>query len=711
MNWITVFWSMTVGICLGFAAFNAIVWLRSVNSWANLTFALCAACVSVIGVLELLLIQADTTVAYGHILRWMHVPVAIGAISLVWFIRFYLGRGRLWLAWSICGLRALALIVNFSSSPNINFREITALRQVRLWGEFASVPEGFMNPWVAIIRISELLLLVYAMDAAILHWRRDRQRRGLVVAIGFFIAIVTMIVLSIMMVTGTLPIPMTISIPFMSIVFVIGSELSGDLVRSRQLAVDLQRSWSLINLVTNAADITLWEYDPVRNKCWSTESGASCGFVESECMNAECLVQSVHPDDSKVTQQAVLRAINGEEKLQVKYRKINPDGAVRWIEICGWVQRRADGKALCMRGTSIDITEREKASQMLRDSETRFRVTFEQAAVGIAHVGLDGRFIRVNQKFGEITGYSRDELRARTFKDITYPEDLDQNIQYVSQLLNGSIDTFAWEKRYLRKDREVVWGSLTCSIVRKKTGEPDWFIAVIQDISVRRKMQEALCDSQERLQLLAGRLLTAHEDERRRLARELHDDLSQRLALIALEAGNLERMNPQPESPMQTQLQAMRQAIIELSKDMHSLSRQIHPAILDDLGLVHALRSECAGFSRREGIQVAYEVTDVPAAIPKNVAICFYRIAQEGLRNIAKHSRAEKASVIVSWLDGKLILTVRDNGIGYDMINASKGRGIGHVIIAERIRLIGGEFFVMSKPGEGTVIKAIVFCD
>src|SRR5262249_19910712 len=160
-------------------------------------------------------------------------------------------------------------------------------------------------------------------------------------------------------------------------------------------------------------------------------------------------------------------------------------------------------------------------------------------------------------------------------------------------------------------------------------------------------------------------LLHAQEEERRRIAREMHDDWTQRLALLSIDVTKLERHIGNPEKA-RALLRTMQEQLVELSEDVHALSRQLHPSILDGLGLVEALRSECASCSRREGIAVDYRPGDVPAALSKEIALCIYRIAQEALRNLAKHAAVKEARVILHTAGPEVLLCVHDEGAGFD---------------------------------------------
>jgi signal transduction histidine kinase len=219
-----------------------------------------------------------------------------------------------------------------------------------------------------------------------------------------------------------------------------------------------------------------------------------------------------------------------------------------------------------------------------------------------------------------------------------------------------------------------------------------------------RAGEQSLRQTREGLRKLAAKLLHAQEQERGRIAREMHDDWTQRLALLGIDVAKLEKHVGAPERALPL-LRSMQETLVRLSEDVHALSRQLHPSILDDLGLVEALRSECASFSRRERIAVAYHHARVLGTVTKDVALCIYRVAQEALRNLAKHAAVSEAQVSLTGMDGELVLRVQDKGVGFDAAAVRSQPGLGLSSMEERVRLIGAELSVTSDPGRGTTVE------
>ena len=255
---------------------------------------------------------------------------------------------------------------------------------------------------------------------------------------------------------------------------------------------------------------------------------------------------------------------------------------------------------------------------------------------------------------------------------------------YVAPILAARLDTDRWEKQR----REAL------EALQKARDE----------LEMREQRTSELAKSREALWRLTGRLLSVQEEERRRLARELHDDLTQRLAVLAIDAGKLEQQMGSAPDGVRARIAQMKEQMVKLSSDVHDISRQLHPSIIDDLGLKQALQSECVNFTRREGIAITYECEDIAAKIPRDVSICLFRIAQEGLRNIARHAKVKQAHVRLAGGNGSVTLTIEDSGVGFDTVEGRSQAGLGLVSMEERVRLIRGALHVKSKPGEGTTI-------
>lgn len=223
-----------------------------------------------------------------------------------------------------------------------------------------------------------------------------------------------------------------------------------------------------------------------------------------------------------------------------------------------------------------------------------------------------------------------------------------------------------------------------------------------------QRVHHALLESQEEFRELAGKLLSAQESERRKLAREIHDDLTQRLAVLGIDIGKIERNFQDTTDPIFEMIQTVREGMMDLFRDIHAISRQLHPSILEDLGLVDAIKSECISFSQREGIAVDFSAESVPPGISADVAISIYRIVQEGLRNIAKHADTTQSQVALTCRDDSIQLTIKDHGAGFNPNEMAGKPGLGLVSMQERVRLIQGNISIESRPGKGTVINVRV---
>jgi signal transduction histidine kinase len=288
-----------------------------------------------------------------------------------------------------------------------------------------------------------------------------------------------------------------------------------------------------------------------------------------------------------------------------------------------------------------------------------------------------------------------------------HPEDLEQALEFYKEM--GVSSTGGdFEYRMLNSKDEIVWFRDVVSVTQPEDATPILRGFMI-DITIRkeaesklRESEAALLVSRQRLQDLAGKLLTAQEEERRRLAREIHDDLSQRLAGLASKTGYLEQAAAREESLRTDQLKEVHTELVDLARDVRTLSRGLHPSMLEHLGLEDALRWECESFSKRTGVEVVFVSDEVPSDVRPQVGICLFRITQSALHNVQRHAETKRAKVSLQGGESDLRLAIEDEGAGFENTGAEIGNGMGLASMEERVRLVQGELQIETAPGKGT---------
>lgn len=420
-------------------------------------------------------------------------------------------------------------------------------------------------------------------------------------------------------------------------------------------------------------------------------------------------MQLVHPDDRIQVLQQIATAASTREPWSLEYRVRHARGEDRWV----WDRGRGvfDNQGLvCLQGFVSDVTDRHHTQEQVRRSEERFRATFENAAVGIAHVGLDGRWLRVNERLARIVGYTSDELREKTFGDITHPDDLDADWAQVAMLIAGQIPNYSMEKRYFRKDGSTVWINLTVAMVRKPTGEPDYFISVVEDIELRkqaeRALQERTAEAEQRaaqLRALTAELISAEDLERRRIAQLLHDHLQQLLVAARLSAQSAEADLPQGDT--RDKLERVKGLIDDSICESRSLTTELSPSVLYNEGLMKALAWLRRWMREKHGLTVTVSCETEYEPADEQTRVLLFQSVRELLFNVVKHAGVCEAGVSVTAEDDRLRIVVTDRGRGFDpasVDDAATDRGFGHFAIRERLAMIGGHFKVRSFPGSGT---------
>jgi signal transduction histidine kinase/ABC-type uncharacterized transport system substrate-binding protein len=292
--------------------------------------------------------------------------------------------------------------------------------------------------------------------------------------------------------------------------------------------------------------------------------------------------------------------------------------------------------------------------------------------------------------------YSAQPVQFDHFIDAVHADDRESLRQAVRRALEGD-GKYETEYRVMSQDSTVRWIAARGRIEFDYYGKPRQLRGISIDITERRRAEDEARD-------LNGRLITAHEDERARLAHALHDDVTQRLALLAIDAGRRER--GLGDTIAGEAMRSIRHDLVQLSEDVHALSYALHPAILEDLGLIEALKAECGRFGGVEGIATNFRAAGNVDEPIRALSLCLYRVAQEALRNVARHSGASAVEVELRAVDGKLELAVEDNGVGFDPTRKQVRPSLGLAGMRQRLFLVDGELLIDSAPGNGTIIVA-----
>jgi PAS domain S-box-containing protein len=271
-------------------------------------------------------------------------------------------------------------------------------------------------------------------------------------------------------------------------------ELSKEAAKRKRVEKTLKENKARFNIAQKIACVGSWDRNVQTGEgYWSDEQYRLYGYEPEEVeATHELFREHIHPDDRQLVIKTIEDAFKGYKPFDIEFRFLRKDGTIRFAHSKGEVEWNKTGRPLRISGTFQDITERKRLEEVLKENEERFRSTFEQAAIGIAHVSPEGHFLRVNQRFCDIVGYTNEEMLAHTFQDITHPDDLNNDLEFIRQVLSGEIQTYSLEKRYFKKNGSIVWVNLTVSLIRKSSGEPKYFISAIENITKQKQAEKAL---------------------------------------------------------------------------------------------------------------------------------------------------------------------------------------------------------------------------
>ena len=457
------------------------------------------------------------------------------------------------------------------------------------------------------------------------------------------------------------------------------------------------------HLAAQAGKMFAYEWDAATDVLVrSEESTRILGIDATTPATGTQLFGRVHPEDQEKLKAAIVRLTADQPFLEISYRMIRPDGTLIWVQRNSVAHFDAKGRIVRIVGMVSDITERKRTEDALRESEAWLSMAVRAGRMYAFEWDTATDVILRTGECENIFTWMDDPRRVNGSDFIArmHPDD---RSAYDSMLagLNPKNPIYRTSYRLLRPDGSVLWLQANGRAYFDADGNRLRIIGMVSDVTTRKLAEEALAS-------VSRRLIEAQDQERAHIARELHDDLSQRMALLQINLEQFEQDATDLSAQGSQRLHKVSELALEVSSSIHDLSHQLYPSKLDTLGLLPSLNSFCRDFGKQYNLQLQFFHKDVTGSIPRDVSLCLFRIVQEALRNVIKHSGATEARVDLVMNNGRLELSISDAGSGFNSESAGTKTGLGLVSMRERLRLVGGQLRIDSKPSQGTRIHASV---
>ncbi len=457
-------------------------------------------------------------------------------------------------------------------------------------------------------------------------------------------------------------------------------------------------------LAAAVARIGIWDIDLVsRHVIWDRRMYEIYGHDPAADTSAYALwEQSVHPDDMQKVRDAIIQAARDAVEMNVEFRIITPEGELRYLEASGVAQYDTDNRPVRMAGINRDVTARVRARRALAESEAELHAIFENSAIGIILVDKDRRVLRRNHITKIMFGYTDEQVRQLRIDDLIHPDELEFSLKLFDSAVSGERSSYQAEKRYRRREGDYLWVRITVNSVMLNNDR--YFVGLVEDISQRKQVEDELYAAQQKQlharEEFAFHLLNAQEQERQRIANELHDSLGQSLSVIKNRAQlALEQSACLPAA--EVQLQGILRVTTDAIAEVRGLAHNLRPLHLEQLGLSGALQQLLDQFSESSQLQLDVRLEPIDDAIPAAQVTHVYRLMQEALNNINRHAQATRVSVRVERDVHVVRIFIADNGCGFDTGTRS-GNGLGLSSMTERAHMLGGSMKMSSAPGMGT---------
>ena len=430
---------------------------------------------------------------------------------------------------------------------------------------------------------------------------------------------------------------------------------------------------------------------------WNAAAQRVYGYTAAEVLGRSVYI--IIPPEMREEEAGLFRQVLDGKRVE-HYETIRMTKEAKRIDVSFTLSPLRDwtGKIVGASKIARDITLGKLAEAALRESEERFRLIANAAPVMIWMSGPDERWTYVNRPWLEFTGRTLQAELGSGRAERVHPEDLEPFQETYSRAFEQR-ESFQMEYRLRRHDGEYRW-IFDHGVPRfNANGSFAGYIGSVIDVTERKQAEEALSS-------VSRRLIEAHEEERTWIARELHDDINQRIALLAVSLEGLKQDLPASNGQMSRRFKEVQEQVSDLGIGIQALSHRLHSSKLEYLGLAAACEGFCREFSVQQNVEIDFHSQDIPKELPQETALCLFRVLQEALQNAAKHSGVRQFEVLLKATSNEIQLSVHDSGVGFDVQKAMSGHGLGFTSMKERMKLIDGHLSIDLKPQGGTTIHA-----
>jgi PAS domain S-box-containing protein len=470
----------------------------------------------------------------------------------------------------------------------------------------------------------------------------------------------------------------------------------------RRIEKDLRQSEERLTEAQRIASIGSWEWNLQQDEMiCSDEFHRIIGIEHPEGIECtfDTFLKIIHPEDRKNVRMSIDKAIENRSSYSVVHRITSADGTTRYILQQGRPISEGSDEPSRVSGTIQDITEKKQAEDALRESEERYRAVVENVQDGILIINNQYQVLFVNPMLCKISGYDEEDLLGKDFRQFIHQESMQPVLERYSRLVDGDDIQVPREVKFIRKDGEVRNVEVSTSILNPQAGQAR-ILGRITDITERKQVEHQLRN-------LSAHLQSAREETQMTLSREIHDELGQELTALQMDLSWIRKRLPKKKDDLHEKAESMSQLLHSTIQTVKRLSSKLRPPVLD-LGVTAALEWETEEFEEHTGITCQLAITPEDVKLEPDLSTVIYRIFQETLTNVTRHAQASKVDAKLEVADGKIVLEIKDNGIGISDDKISGSRSIGIIGTRERVGQFGGEIHFSGKPGEGTTVTVTI---